>query len=123
MRVHDGDQLRVGQSLVAYELAPSDPQSGRHGRLLLHVPPDGAVTVVPLGEAGVLIGRELGDVTLDGDTFVSSSHCRIGCDRDGVYVEDLGSSNGTYLRLRSGASVELGQSLLVGQTQFVLRPR
>ena len=123
MRMRDGDQLRVGQSLVAYERAQGDPQAGRYGRLLLHVPPDGAITVLPLGQAGVLIGRELGDVTLPNDTFVSSSHCRIGCDRQGVYVEDLDSSNGTYLRVRSGESVALGEAILVGQTQFVLRPR
>jgi predicted component of type VI protein secretion system len=122
MRMRDGDQLRVGQSLVAYDRAQNDPQAGRYGRLVLHVP-DGAISVLPLGEAGVLIGRELGDVTLPNDTFVSSSHCRIGCDREGVFVEDLESSNGTYLRIRSGESITTGQSMLVGQTQFVLRAR
>ncbi|HWB77326.1 MAG TPA: FHA domain-containing protein, partial [Nannocystaceae bacterium] len=121
-RMRDGDQLRVGQSLVAYDRGQGDPQSGRYGRLVLHVP-DSPISVLPLGEAGVLIGRELGDVTLPNDTFVSSSHCRIGCDREGIFVEDLDSSNGTYLRIRSGESIATGQSMLVGQTQFVLRAR
>jgi hypothetical protein len=121
-RMRDGDQLRVGQSLVAYDRAQGDPQAGRHGRIAVHVP-DGGVSVIPLGDAGVLIGRELGDVTLPNDTFVSSSHCRIGCDREGIFVEDLDSSNGTYLRVRSGESIAVGQSVLVGQTQFVLRAR
>ncbi len=68
-------------------------------------------------------GREIGEVTFPGDTFVSSSHCRLRCASDGVWLEDLDSSNGTYIRLRSGDRVELGRSILIGQTQFVVRAR
>ncbi|MFO0636889.1 MAG: FHA domain-containing protein, partial [Nannocystaceae bacterium] len=122
-RMRDGDQLRVGQSLLAYDRGDGDPNAGPWGRVVVHHAADGSTHAVPLGGAGVMVGRELGEVTLPGDTFVSSTHCRVGCDQNGVFVEDLESSNGTYLRLRSGDRVDYGACVLVGQTQFMLRKR
>jgi hypothetical protein len=37
------------------------------------------------------------DVQLDGDEFASAKHARIEPRRDGVWVEDIGSTNGTYV--------------------------
>ena len=122
-RLRDGDQLRVGQSLLAYDRGDDDTAGGPWGRLTIHYAPDGTTNAIPLGGGGIMLGRELGDVTLPDDTFVSSTHCRFGCDQNGVFVEDLDSSNGTYLRLRNGDRVDYGSCVLVGQTQFALQKR
>jgi len=66
------------------------------------------------------IGRAAGcQVALPDDTFASTVHARI-YGRDGaIYVEDLGSTNGTYLngmRLGAPAVLRPGDQLQVGNT-------
>jgi hypothetical protein len=70
------------------------------------------------------IGRaEKCHITLD-DTYVSQVHARIFSRDDTVMVEDLGSTNGTYLnRHRLGAPAELqrGDQLKIGKTVLEMR--
>ena len=66
------------------------------------------------------IGRAAGcQVALPDDTFASTVHARV-YGRDGaIYVEDLGSTNGTYLngmRLGAPAVLRPGDQLQVGNT-------
>lgn len=73
----------------------------------------------PLGEE-VTIGRAPGcSVALASDTFVSALHARVFL-RDGeAFVEDLGSTNGTYLnrdRLSGTSPLRGGDRLQVGHT-------
>ncbi len=122
--LREDDQVRVGQSLLSYRRPQhGDPTSGPWGSVVMQVAPDGATHVIPLGNAGVTVGREFGEITLPGDTFVSSTHCRVITAADGIHIEDLDSSNGTYVRMRSGERMEIGQCVLIGQTQFVVRKR
>ena len=70
------------------------------------------------------IGRDPScDIPLE-DTYVSQEHARLTA-RDGTwYVEDLGSTNGTYLndrRLAAPAPVHAGDVLRVGKTVLELR--
>jgi predicted component of type VI protein secretion system len=119
--LRDGDQLRVGQSLLVYERAADEPTAGPWGRVVAHAHPDGVASAIPLGESGLMVGREIGGITLPHDTFVSGTHCRVVCNDGGVFIEDLDSSNGTYLRLQSGQWVPFDEYLLIGQTQFAIR--
>ena len=72
----------------------------------------------------VQIGRGDGcDITLS-DTYVSSNHARIYRRDDGWFVEDLGSTNGTYLnqrRLTAPAELRAGDKLKIGKTVLELR--
>ena len=44
------------------------------------------------------VGRaETNDIAVEGDEFASTRHARFETRRDGVWVEDLGSTNGTYV--------------------------
>jgi pSer/pThr/pTyr-binding forkhead associated (FHA) protein len=75
-------------------------------------------------DGSVEVGRsEDCDVRLS-DTYASSHHARL-YDRDGVwYVEDLGSTNGTYLnqrRLTGPAEVRAGDRVKIGRTVLELR--
>jgi hypothetical protein len=50
-------------------------------------------------------------VRLDGDDFVSSRHAMLEPRADGLWVEDIGSTNGTFV---NGARVTTARMLLVG---------
>ena len=62
-------------------------------------------------------------MSLEGDTFVSQLHARL-YRRDGrMWVEDLGSTNGTYVnskRLTSPLSLRRGDRVQVGRTVLEL---
>jgi hypothetical protein len=75
-----------------------------------------------LDSAPVTIGRSgQNDVTLDGDEYASAKHARIEPRRDGVWLEDLGSTNGTYLngiRVTRPRKLTPGDLVRVGETEL-----
>lgn len=74
-----------------------------------------------LNEQTVVIGREEGDLVLEGDTAASRLHAQVVFDKGGYWVEDLGSTNGTWVnRHRISRRVELhrGDVLQIGETTF-----
>jgi hypothetical protein len=93
------------------------------GRLVVRAPPDMVGRTFLLSDE-LTIGRSPGcGVSLPDDTFVSSVHARVFRRTDGYYVEDLGSTNGTFvLTERIGAPVRLrpGDQFQVGQTTLEL---
>ena len=67
-------------------------------------------------------GPESG-IRIDGDDFASAQHARIGTSPDGVWVEDLGSTNGTFVngaRVTSRLVLQAGDVVRVGQTELQL---
>lgn len=96
------------------------------------VMPTSLVVIAPPEEAGgsftlsstSTIGRAAGcEVTLD-DTYASQLHARIHRTPEGLVVEDLGSTNGTYhnrQRLTAPALVRAGDLIQVGGTILELR--
>jgi hypothetical protein len=116
--VEDGDEFKVGQARLALQRV-----IGRGwGQLTLvrHDAPTPETILLDRDE--IIIGRDEGDITLPSDTFVSGDHCRFIREGNAVYLEDLGSSNGTYIRVRAGQCVAFGGLLLVGHTQFRVQP-
>jgi len=81
-------------------------------------------TAVPLKETGVLLGRNPECTLVLDDDFASGRHARI-FRRDGAwFVEDLGSTNGTFLGsklLTQPMPVEVGSTMRIGKTIFELR--
>ena len=75
-----------------------------------------------LDSAALLVGRGSGnDVNLARDEYASSNHARVEPRRDGVWVEDVGSTNGTYLngtRLTNAKRLTPGDILRVGETEM-----
>ncbi len=130
VEVQDGDLFRVGQELLRYEDLPEptptddgtermgSPNPGYWGRLSILVDPSAASAAFPIEGEGIMIGREHGDITFPQDGYVSGKHCRVVGDDTGVYMEDLGSSNGTYMRVRSGVTLPFGSLVLIGQKLF-----
>lgn len=98
---------------------------GRGGALSLKVvaPPESKGRTWELGE-DLTVGRAAAcQISLADDTYVSQMHARISS-RDGdVYVEDLGSTNGTYLnrkKLTCEMSVQRGDRIQIGKTVLEL---
>ncbi len=61
------------------------------------------------------------DIRLDDDEFASAHHARIEPRRDGVWVEDIGSTNGTYLngtRLGRPQKLTPGDIVRIGETDL-----
>jgi hypothetical protein len=67
---------------------------------------------VVLNSAPLTVGRgEQNDVELEADEFASAEHARFDPRRDGVWVNDVGSTNGTYV---NGARIERQRKLAPG---------
>ncbi len=76
-----------------------------------------------LGEELVIGRAEKCHIVLD-DTYVSQMHARFFARDDSYMVEDLGSTNGTYLnrrRITSPVEVSRGDQVKIGKTVMELR--
>ncbi len=116
LSVRDGDEFRVGESLLRY----SSNETG-WGAVTFYPMSGTACETIQIGGSGLVVGRENADIELPEDTFVSGAHCRFSCRDEGLFIEDMGSANGTYSRLRPSEAVPYGSLLLLGQTQFKVR--
>jgi len=75
-----------------------------------------------LDSAALLLGRgSRNDVDLGRDEYASTEHARIEPRRDGVWLEDVGSTNGTYLngiRLARPKRLTPGDVVRIGETEL-----
>jgi hypothetical protein len=88
------------------------------GRLVAIVPSGGHRDVRHLNEKEVVLGREEGDIVFRDDAFMSRRHAALTWDGKRAQITDLGSSNGTFVRLtgptplKHGDHVRMGDQLL-----------
>ncbi len=83
-----------------------------------------AGTSLPLGSSPVLIGRAPECTLVLDDDFASARHARLFPQDGGWAVEDLGSTNGTFLggvRVGEPTRIDLGVPVRVGRTVLELR--
>ncbi len=130
VELRPNDVFRIGQEIIRFEpISPQPPtpdgverlgapSRGYVGRIALIIGRDATGNAFPMPEAGLQIGRERGDVLFPEDGYVSGLHCRLSYERGRVTVTDLGSSNGSFIRLREEAALESGDVLLMGQQLF-----
>ena len=75
-----------------------------------------------LDSSQVTIGRGLrNDIAIASDEYASARHARFEPRQDGVWVQDLGSTNGTYLngkRLEQPRRLTSGDVIRVGETDL-----
>jgi pSer/pThr/pTyr-binding forkhead associated (FHA) protein len=90
------------------------------------------VIVAPVEQKGrsfelngeLTVGRAAGCQVALEDNYVSQLHARVFTRDGGVWVEDLGSTNGTYLndqRVSAPLAVRRGDQLKVGSTVMELK--
>jgi pSer/pThr/pTyr-binding forkhead associated (FHA) protein len=103
--------------------AAADASAPPPSTLLLHPPDGGRPKAIPL-DTSTTIGRGAGCELRIDDTYASSEHARIFGRGDAWYVEDLGSTNGTFVneqRLAAPAMLAPGDKIRVGTTVMELR--
>lgn len=81
-------------------------------------------TTLPLSTSAVLIGRAPSCTLVLDDDYSSSRHARIYPENGQWYVEDLGSTNGTFVgreRITQPTPVTIGSQVKVGQSTIELQ--
>jgi len=115
----DGDTTEVFQVGETGELKPMDLQevTGEGATLVIRSGGGRSGEAFPVGGERMTIGRSPeAEVFLD-DVTVSRNHALLVRRRDGLYIDDLGSLNGTYVNRRRIESHRLqnGDELQVGK--------
>ena len=105
--------------------APSGPRRGRSTARRLVVT-EGALagTTIKLGEGPVTLGRADDSTLVLTDDYASTRHARLVPSESGWMVEDLGSTNGTYVgsvRITQPTTIGLGIQVRIGKTILELR--
>lgn len=104
---------------------PAKVKRGRAAHQLVVTAGQLAGTRLTLGETPITIGRAEDSTLVINDDYASARHARL-VPRDGQwFVEDLGSTNGTYLdraKVTGPTPVPLGVPIRIGRTSLELRP-
>ena len=85
---------------------------------------DRSRTVIPLGTEQITIGRAPDSTLIIDDDYASSRHARIYPAEGSWIVEDLGSTNGTWIdrsRITSPTVLQVGAPLRVGRTTLQIQ--
>lgn len=97
---------------------PARPRRGAPTRLVISEGANAGVSV-PLDGGPILLGRGSDATIRLDDDYVSTRHARFVPHGDEWYVEDLGSTNGTYIgsqRITAPVAVPMGVQVRVGKT-------
>jgi pSer/pThr/pTyr-binding forkhead associated (FHA) protein len=124
-RLAVGEEIRIGRQLLRLEPLPPGPDErgarpwgapdpGYRMRLSQLLEGGGVGEVFPLHEGENTVGRDAGEVTFPGDRYVSARHARVDVFGGAVTLTDVGSSNGTFVRIAGATPLEPGDQLLVG---------
>jgi pSer/pThr/pTyr-binding forkhead associated (FHA) protein len=130
IELRPSDVFRIGQEIIRFEPLTAQPASpdgverlgapskGYVGRIALVVGREETGNAFPIPESGVHLGRERGDILFPEDGYVSGLHCRLSWEGGKLLLTDLGSSNGTFVRLTGETEIRSGDVLLMGQQLF-----
>lgn len=122
-----GGELRVGRQRLLVEPVPQaapgvggalqwgSPDPGYRFRLTQILEGGIRGAAFPLKDGDNLLGREVGDVTFPTDGFVSGRHAVFQVSSQRLSLRDLGSSNGTFVRLNAPGLVDDGDQFLIGR--------
>jgi pSer/pThr/pTyr-binding forkhead associated (FHA) protein len=116
----DGGRRRGGQAAAAQV-----PQGRLQPSTLVVTAGSLAGTRLRLGPGPILIGRAEDSTLVLDDDYASSRHARLTQQGQEYYLEDLGSTNGTYLdrvRVTTPTPVPVGVPIRIGRTVIELRP-
>jgi hypothetical protein len=124
LRLPQESMILAPQQAVAAGLVPQPRELGR--LVVLASPALSEGDVVELDSRAVTIGRgPKNDVPLENDEYASTRHARVEPRRDGIWVEDIGSTNGTFvngIRLTRERKLAAGDVVRVGETDLRFEP-
>jgi pSer/pThr/pTyr-binding forkhead associated (FHA) protein len=126
----DGSIFRIGQEILRFERIKPKPRNADGVELMGSADPGfiGRIRLVIGRETygnsycvppdGMHLGRERGDIIFPDDGYVSGLHCRIHEEGGRVFLTDVGSSNGTFVRVTGSHQLKSGSLVLMGQQLF-----
>ncbi len=133
--IQPGQVIRMGQELLRFDLIEpptpledgtevmGSPNPGYWGKITVIIGNQVDGSAYPLLGDSVTMGRERGDINFPDDGYVSGLHARLSTRNGKVYLADLGSSNGTFLRVLGERKLGHDSFVLLGQQLFKLAIR
>jgi pSer/pThr/pTyr-binding forkhead associated (FHA) protein len=130
--IQPGQIIRMGQELLRFDLLEpptpledgtevmGSPNPGYWGKITVIIGNGVDGSAYPLLGESVTMGRERGDINFPDDGYVSGLHARLSTRNGKVYLADLGSSNGTFLRVLGERKIAHDSFVLLGQQLFRL---
>jgi pSer/pThr/pTyr-binding forkhead associated (FHA) protein len=131
--IKNGDLFRMGQGLFKLEFLAHQQRNvpsgdieiegspiieGVYGRLMRIHDRHTLVSAHMLRGKETKIGRTKGDILFPEDPFISGSHALVTKRGNEVFLKDLGSSNGTYIKITREIVLEDNDSILMGQNLY-----
>jgi hypothetical protein len=122
-----GGELRIGRQRLLLEaiatahpgpggaIAWGSPDPGYKHRLVQILEGGIRGAAYPLRDGENHLGRDSGEICFPGDGFVSGRHAVLSVIQGRMLVKDVGSSNGTFIRLGAPAFVDNGDQFLIGR--------
>ena len=104
---------------------PAKVRKGRAAHHLVVTAGQLAGTKLSLGETQITIGRAEDSTLVITDDYASARHARLVPRAGQWFIEDLGSTNGTYLdrsKVNGPTPVPIGVPIRIGRTALELRP-
>ena len=140
--LQNGDLILLGSQVLEFHLVSEEERLGtpaiQHGTRVFGSKPVPRIArleqrtvaglvgdVYHLHRDETVLGREVGDIVFTADAFLSRRHASIRRDpTSGSFsIEDLDSSNGTYVAIRKEAQLSSNDKLRVGQHLFRFESR
>jgi pSer/pThr/pTyr-binding forkhead associated (FHA) protein len=121
--VRTSDQPRV----LELETPPAPPRKAKRQRgqprVLTISQGNQAGQTADLANGMIMIGRGADCQLILDDDYVSTRHARVVGAPNGIYIEDLGSTNGTYVngqRITAPTTITLADTVRIGKTMLRL---
>jgi pSer/pThr/pTyr-binding forkhead associated (FHA) protein len=133
-RLLEGDRFRIGRQVIEFRhagpTATAESLRAEDGETFLSecptvqafldlIGPDGkpGIRFPVLDPEGITIGRlsDQSDLMLAGNYLASRQHARVRRVGDEFFLEDLDSTNGTFVRVRGTATLAPGDHILLGE--------
>ena len=127
-----GQVVRIGQELLRFEFIGTpesspdgtelmgSPNPGYWGKFIVIIGRDVTGAVFPLLGESISLGRERGEINFPDDGYVSGLHARVTLREGRAFLADLGSSNGTFIKVNGERAIGHDSFVLLGQQLFRL---
>ena len=135
LSLSDGDFVLVGQQVLRFRMLPKtdkplgvateggvhvfgSPEQPRVAKLSLYTTEGVYRNVHYLYREQTVLGRDASDIVFADDVFLSRRHAAIRLSQQIATLEDLNSSNGTFVRIRGRQGLRNGDELRIGSQLF-----
>lgn len=115
--LQSGDLFMAGEQIFRFEIESKKKKAMLFRVVCLGEDSDDESSVE--SETGAIrVGREKGEIVCEKDPFMSRRHCQVHLEEERVFLSDLGSRNGTFVRMKDATRLQPDDFFFVGQKLF-----